>query len=157
MKLEVVSFFPVRWYHLKAARKDKINHTIETTKQINIKDNLIINQVCHILILRALDSKNHNGFGFSFDRPHTKFYKRLCLLFERLKSFHEQSIANKTISKVITKIIKDLTPLINDTRCRKAFQIMSEKEKVFDKLRHALSITLPDKTKGLNDDGEDIW
>jgi hypothetical protein len=113
--------------------------------------------VCHILLLRALDGKNHgNGFGFPFDRLHVEFYKRLCLLFERLEFLHKQSIVNKTISKVITKIIKDLTPLINDTQCREAFQILSEKEKVFDKLRHALSITLPDKTKGLNDDGEDI-
>jgi len=136
---------------------DEINQTIETTKQINTHDNLIINQVCHILLLWVLDGKNHgNGFGFPFDRPHAEFYKRLCLLSERLESLHKQSIVNKTISKVITKIIKDLTPLINDTQCREAFQILSEKEKVFDKLRYALSITLPDKTEGLNDNGEDI-
>ena len=137
---------------------DEINQAIQTTKQINIEDNLlIINQVCHILLLWVLDGKNHgNGFGFPFDRPHAEFYKRLCLLFERLKSFQKQCIAYKTISKIITKIIGDLTPLINDTQCREAFQMLSEKEKVFDKLRHALSITLPDKTKGLNDNGEDI-
>jgi hypothetical protein len=136
---------------------DEIFQAIETTKQINIEDSLVINQVCHILLLWALDGKNQgNGFGFPFDSPHAEFYKRLCLLFERLKSFNKQSIANKTISKVITKIIAGLTPLINDTQCREAFQMLSEKEKVFDKLRHALSITLPDKTKGLNDNGEDI-
>lgn len=136
---------------------DEINQAIETTKQINIQDNLTINQVCHILLLWALDGKNHgNGFGFPFDRQHAEFYKRLCLLHERLKSFQKQCSANKAISKIITKIITDLTPLINDTHCKEAFQMLSEKEEVFDKLRYALSITLPDKAKGLNDNGEDI-
>ena len=152
--------YRLRYYfgsNIQNINVDKINQVIETTKQINIKDNLIINQVCHILLLWVLDGKNQgNGFGFPFDRPHAQFYKRLCLLVEKLESFQKQSIANKTISKVITKIIADLIPLINDTQCREAFQMLSEKEKVFDKLRHALSITLPDKTKGLNDNGEDI-
>lgn len=136
---------------------DEINQAIETAKQINTPDNLIIKQVCHILLLWALDGKNHsNGFGFPFDRPHAEFYKRLCLLFERLKSFQEQSIVNKTISKIIAKIIGDLTPLINDTQCREAFQTLCEKEKTFDELRDALAITCPDETKGLNDNGEDV-
>lgn len=152
--------YRLRYYfgsNIQNINVDKINQVIETTKQINIKDNLIINQVCHILLLWVLDGKNQgNGFGFPFDRPHAQFYKRLCLLVEKLESFQKQSIANKTISKVITKIIADLIPLINDTQCREAFQMLSEKEKVFDKLRHALSITLPDKSKGLNDNGEDI-
>lgn len=136
---------------------DEINQAIETAKQINTHDNLIINQVCHILLLWVLDGKNQgSGFGFPFDRPHAEFYKRLCLLFERLKFFQKQGIANNNVSKIITKIIEDLTPLINDIQCRKAFQTQSEKEKIFDELRHALAITLPDKTKGLNDNGEDV-
>lgn len=152
--------YRLRYYFGNSAQHinvDEINQAMETTKQINMDDNLVLNQVCPVLLLWVLDGKNHgNGFGFSFDRPHAEFYKRLCLLSERLKSFRKQCIANKTISKIMTKIIKDLTPLINDTQCREACQMLSEKEKVFDKLRDALSIILPDKTRGLNDHGEDI-
>ncbi len=136
---------------------DEINQTIETATQINTPDNPIISQVCHILLLWALDGKNHgNGFGFPFDRPHAEFYKRLCLLLERLKSFHKQGVANNNASKIIAKIIGDLTPLSNDAPCREAFQMLSEKEKTFDELRHALAITSVDVTNGLNDKGEDV-
>ncbi len=135
----------------------EINQAIETAKQINTRDNTMMKQVCHVLLLWALDGKNHgDGFGFPFDRPHAEFYKRLCLLFERLKSFQKQSIANKTITKIIAKIIADLTPLIKDIQCREAFQTLCEKGKTFDELRYALAITLPDKAKGLNDNGEDV-
>ena len=137
----------------------QINDIIETTKHPLIcgKDSRIIKQVCHILLLWALDGKNHgNGFGFPFDRPHGEFYKRLCLLFQKLKSFHEKCSVDKSMSKIITKITEDLIPLVNDFECREAFQRLTEKEKVFDKLRQALSIALPTTTDGLNDNGKDI-
>ncbi len=50
----------------------------------------------------------------------------------------------------------DLMPLINEIECREAFQILTEKEKIFDKLRQALCIALPSTTNGLNDNGEDV-
>ncbi len=58
--------------------------------------------------------------------------------------------------KIIDKITGDLMPLINDAECSKAFQTLSEKEKVFDKLRQALSIALPTTADGLNDNGENV-
>lgn len=136
---------------------DQINELLTTPNQTNMKDSRILKQVCHLLLLWALDGKNHgDGFGFPFDRPHTAFYNRLCLLLERLKSFHKQGISSKPFSKIMTKVIGDLTPLISDTRCREAFQILSEKADVFDKLRGALAIALPNTTNGLNDHGEDV-
>jgi len=60
------------------------------------------------------------------------------------------------MSKIITKITDDLMPLVNDIECKEAFQKLTEKEKVFDKLRQALSIALPATTDGLNDNGEDV-
>ena len=135
----------------------QINQVTETTKQIFITENRIIKQVCYILILWALDGKNHgNGFGFPFDRPHAEFYKRLCLLFEKLNGFQARCKVNKSISKIIGKLIGDLMPLVNDTELKEAFKILSEKEKVFDKLREALFIALPTTANGLNDDGEKV-
>ncbi|MBU2506044.1 MAG: transposase [Bacteroidetes bacterium] len=137
----------------------QINEIIETTKHppVGRKDSRIIKQVCNILLLWALDGKNHgNGFGFPLDRPHGEFYKRLCLLFQKLKSFKKKCSVDKSLSKIIAKIIDDLMPLVNDIECRETFQILTEKEKVFDKLRQALSIALPSTTDGLNDNGEDV-
>ncbi len=137
----------------------QINKIIETAKHLPIdeKDSRIIKQLCHILLLWALDGKNHgNGFGFPFDRPHGEFYKRLCLVFQKLKSFQEKYSVDKSMSKIITKITDDLMPLVNDIECKEAFQKLTEKEKVFDKLRQALSIALPATTDGLNDSGKDV-
>jgi len=134
----------------------QINETIKTTKRLNGQDCQIVKQICHILILWALDGKNcGNGFGFPFDRPHNEFYRRLGLVYRKLKSFQNQCDDNK-VSKMITKLTDDLSPLINDKECLEAYQIFSEKEKVFDKLRHALSIALPTTANGLNDNGEDV-
>lgn len=135
----------------------QIDQLIASPNQTNMKDSRILKQVCHLLLLWALDGKNHgNGFGFPFDRPHAEFYKRLSVLFDWFKSFREQGVAGKTISKIMTKVSGDLAPLVNDTQCKEAFQTLSEKEKVFDQLRDALAIALPNTTKGLNDHGEDV-
>jgi len=135
----------------------QINEIIKTTKKLNSKDNQLLKQICHILILWTLDGKNYgNGFGFPFDRTHYEFYKRLDLLYRKLKSFQKKCDDNKLISKMITKLVDDLSPLINDIECLEAYQIFSEKEKVFDKLRQALSIALPTTANGLNDNGEDV-
>ena len=135
----------------------EISQIAETSKPIDIKDSGVIKQVCHVLLLWALDGKKHgNGFGFPFDRPHAEFYKRLCLLLEKLKSFQKKCATNKPVFKIIAKITDDLTPLVNDIQCRETYQILSEKEKVFDNLRQALSIALPNTTNGLNDNGEDV-
>jgi transposase-like protein len=135
----------------------QINETIKTAKRLNGQDSQIVKQICHILILWALDGKNYgNGFGFPFDRPHNEFYRRLGLLYRKLKSLQNKCDNNKLISKMIKKLAEDLSPLINDIECLEAYQIFSEKERVFDKLRHALSIALPTTANGLNDNGEDV-
>lgn len=130
----------------------QINEIVKTTKQPNIQDDQILKQVCHILLLWVLDGKTQgNGFGFPFDRPHVEFYKRLCLLYQKLKSFQK-----KCDNKLIVKILQDIDPLINDHECLKANQILSEKEIVFEKMRQALCIALPTAANGLNDIGENV-
>ena len=137
----------------------QINEITETAihSLVDTKDSQIIKQVCHVLLLWALDGKNHgNGFGFPFDRPHGEFYKRLYLLFQKLKSFQKRCSVDKSMSKIVTKITDDLAPLINDIECREAFQILTKKEKIFDRLRQSMSIALPDTIDGLNDNGADV-
>lgn len=136
---------------------DQLDEMIETPNPTGMEDSQIIKQVCHILLLWVLDGKNcGNGFGFPFDRPHKEFYQRLCLLSQKLKLAQKRCGNDKTASKIIKKIIEDLKPLADDVECRTAFQILSEKEDVFDRLRSALAIASPDTSNGLNDNGEDV-
>lgn len=135
----------------------EISQIAQTSKPINMQDSAAIKQLCHVLILWALDGrKQGNGFGFPFDRPHAEFYKRLYVLWEQLNTFQEKCITNKPILKFIARIIDDLSPLVNDIQCMAAYQMLAKKQTVFDEFRQALAIALPNTTKGLNDAGEDI-
>ncbi len=74
----------------------------------------------------------------------------------KIENLSEKCCADKSMSKIIAKITADLAPLVNEIECREAVQIHEEKEKVFDKLRQAISIALPDMPDGLNDNGEEV-
>ena len=97
-----------------------------------------------------------NGYGFPFDLPHLLFYQRL----ERIHSFietirdsrlrHEDKIYNPLFRLFrLTKRVMDDPPLT------KSVAEIEERVKVFDNLRKALRIALPDGNKGLNDDGDE--
>lgn len=136
---------------------DQISQIAQDSEPINMQDNAAIKKLCHVLLLWALDGKKHgDGFGFPFDRPHAEFYRRLCLLHEQLNTLQGKCTKNKSISKCITKIISDLSPLVNDIQCKTKYQEFTKKQAVFDNLRQALSIALPHTNKGLNDTGENI-
>lgn len=135
----------------------EINQIAQGLGPINTHDNAAIKKLCHVLLLWVLDGKKHgNGFGFPFDHPHTEFYRRLHLLWEQLGNLQQKCITDKPMFKCITRVISDLSPLVNDRQCMTAFQGLTKKQNVFDNLRQALSIALPNTTKGLNDPGEDI-
>ena len=135
----------------------EISQIAQTSKPINMQDSAAIKQLCHVLLLWALDGKKQgNGFGFPFDRPHAEFYKRLYVLWEQLNTFQEKCTTNKPTFKFIARIIDDLSPLVNDIQCMTAYQMLTKKQTVFDELRQALAIALPNTTKGLNDAGEEI-
>ena len=75
---------------------------------------------------------------------------------DQLSNLQHKCITNKPVLKCITRVLGDLSPLVNDSQCMTAFQGLTKKQRVFDNLREALSIALPNTTKGLNDRGEDI-
>jgi len=52
------------------------------------------------------------------------------------------------------KILRDLSDVIIDPVLKKSAKIMEEKVRVFDKLRKAMRIALPDGDQGLNDNGD---
>ncbi len=136
---------------------DEINQIAQSMAPVNTHENVALEKLCHVLLLWALDGRKHgDGLGFPFDRPHAEFYRRLYLLWEQLDRLQSKCIENKSLFKCVTRIIDDLTPLVNDMQCLTAYQGLTKKQSVFDALRQALSIALPNKTTGLNDEGQDI-
>ena len=110
----------------------------------------------YTLISWVLDSESEcNGFGFPFDQSHLVFYLRLQEVGLRLHEvFRIQLRGDWKENKVYSKISRDLHGVLNDATLRKAARRMEEKIVVFNRLRKAMRITLPENKRGLNDNGE---
>ncbi len=120
-------------------------------------DENLIHKVCFIMIHWCLDAKNSgNGYGFPFDRPHLVFYQRLIQMYKKLITI-KQILENQELkNKFVEKLLADMNQLVTDNELKTYSKDIIEKADVFDQLRQALQIALPDKEKGLNDNGEHI-
>lgn len=96
------------------------------------------------------------GYGFPFDRPHLDFYRRLQkvhLLLEEIMNVH---LREKTKdNKPFLQIYKALKEVAEDKRLNDLAASLERKAIVFDKLRKAMRIALPEGKKGINDNGDD--
>lgn len=110
------------------------------------------------LVLWALEGKKQGqGYGFPFDQPHLAFYERLCIIYKILNQVNDAKSRNdRQAYKPCVKIIRDLSTTMTDAGLAKAAAQMRKKIAVFDKLREAMRIALPDGHTGLNDNGEPI-
>lgn len=107
----------------------------------------------YTLALWALDADSElNGYGFPFDRHHLVFYQRLQIVNSSLDDLKTTSRNNKALSE-LRSILK---PIIRDSSLENVSTRMNEKVKIFDKLREAMRIALPEENKGLKDDGDII-
>lgn len=96
-----------------------------------------------------------NGFGFPFDQSYLVFYQRLQEASLRLHQlFQIQLQGNWKENKVYNNISHDLLGVMNDTALKEAALKMEEKVAVFNRLRKAMRITLPENKRGLNDNGD---
>lgn len=101
-------------------------------------------------------SSQLQGYGFPFDRSHLIFYQRLKLIYSLAKEIVESHRGDDNkINKPFYKLFRPLNMIMNDQGLSKTVSEMEKKTKVFDKLRIALRIALPEGKKGLNDDGEE--
>ncbi len=112
--------------------------------------------VAYTLVCWALDSGSEgNGFGFPFDYTYLALYQRLREVGLRLHElFTIQLQGNWKENKVYSKISHDLHDVLGDTELMELAQSMEEKVTVFDRLRKAMRITLPEHKRGLNDPGD---
>jgi hypothetical protein len=96
-----------------------------------------------------------NGFGFPFDCAYLALYQRLREVGLRLHElFTIRLRGDWKENKVYSKIFHDLHGVLEDAELRELAQRMEEKVAVFDRLRKAMRITLPEHKRGLNDTGE---
>ncbi|MDL1960301.1 MAG: transposase [Deltaproteobacteria bacterium] len=97
-----------------------------------------------------------DGYGFPFDRPLLVFAERLLEgqqhLPELLACCHD---TDKTGKQSVIKLARIVSDIINDTRFQQEVQELRWRCQVFDSLRKAMRIALPDGRNGLNDDGTD--
>jgi transposase-like protein len=110
----------------------------------------------HILIVWTLEGKHQGqGCGFPFDQRYLVFYQRVQRLDAILQELNDiQLTAARKDNRIYHKILHDLVGVRDDSALRKAASRMQEKVEVFDRLRAAMRITLPENKRGLNDNGE---
>ncbi|MCK5200260.1 MAG: hypothetical protein KAR21_18010, partial [Spirochaetales bacterium] len=110
----------------------------------------------YTLISWVLDANaESNGFGFPFDQSYLVFYQRLQEASLRLHQLYRiQLQGDWKENKVYSKISHDLLGVMNDSVLKEAVLIMKEKVAVFNRLRKAMRITLPENKRGLNDNGD---
>ena len=96
----------------------------------------------------TFDKSELEGYGFPFDCPHLIFY-------QRLRKLHDLINAQHIKDKILSRLWRPLTKVVEDQQLKKAASQMQKKVETFEKLREALSIAAPDSKKGLNDDGQD--
>jgi hypothetical protein len=113
-------------------------------------------QAAYTLIRWVLDAAAEGtGCGFPFDQTHLVFYLRLQELGLQLhRLFKIQLQGDWKENKVYSSISHDLHAVLDDRILREAALRMQEKVTVFNRLRKAMRITLPDNKRGLNDTGD---
>ena len=111
----------------------------------------------YFLIKWTLESScQSQGYGFPFDRIHLDFYLRLKELHRILRDINDVHLGNEAQKNgPFIRVWKLLDEVLKDKELIDAVTNMEAKVKVFDKLRKALRIALPESKNGLNDEGDE--
>ena len=132
---------------------------VDSFKQGSLQDrmlDLMPALAAYTLALWVLAGKKEaQGYGFPFDRPYLVFYQRLKVAYGVLKQLNGTVLrGDKRDNRPYVRTLRDLMDTMEDTILRKVTAQMQEKVAVFDKLRNAMRIALPEGRYGLNDKGD---
>lgn len=98
-----------------------------------------------------------NGYGFPFDRPHLDFYRRLQKVHQLLGKIMDVHLRGHVKdNKPFLLLDKTLKKVVEDKRLHDLATNIERKMQVFDKLRTAMRIALPESKNGINDNGDNI-
>ena len=95
-----------------------------------------------------------NGYGFPFDRPHLLFYHRLEEIHGLIEKIRETPVRYAKTHRPLHLLFRSIKQVMDDPALRKSVTQLDARVKVFDDLRQALRIALPEGKRGLNDDGD---
>ena len=138
---------------LKSKAKDfekKLGKHMKDLAKIDINPEQASIKAALLLINWMFDTSSLSGYGFPFDMKHFLFYQRVISVYEKAKRLNDRKK-----SKPFYQLIKLLNRVINDKDLKQTAIFIKRNEIIFNELREALRITLPDGKQGLNDDGED--
>ncbi|MCJ7775789.1 MAG: transposase, partial [Desulfobulbaceae bacterium] len=100
--------------------------------------------------------RQSSGYGFPFDRPHLDFYRRLQkvhrLLWEIMDVHLRGAVKD---NKPFFQVYRTFKKAVEDKRLNDLAASLERKAEVFDKLRTAMRIALPEGKNGINDNGDD--
>lgn len=96
-----------------------------------------------------------NGYGFPFDLPHLLFYHRLKAVYALVAAIWETPLKYEKTHRPLHRLFRSIKQVIDDQALRRSATRLDERVGVFDALRKALRIALPEGKTGLNDDGDD--
>lgn len=136
----------------------RFKSSLEKEELMNKSLKLLPTATTYLLIQWAFQaSRQSNGYGFPFDRTHLVFYLRLREIYHLLEKIMNIRLRNRiNDNSPFFRIYRLLEKLFNDDKLNKAAKNLQERAQVFDKLREAMRIAMPEGKDGLNDDGDDI-
>lgn len=98
-----------------------------------------------------------DGYGFPFDRPYLDFYRRLQKVHRLLGEIIEVHLSGASNDdKPYFQVYKTFIEAVEDKRLNALAASLERKAEVFDKLRTAMRIALPEGKNGINDNGDDV-
>ena len=111
----------------------------------------------YVLIQWVFDYQHQsNGYGFPFDRPHLYFYRRLQNAHRLLGQIVATPLNNNSAknNKPFFQAYEFFAKVVEDTRLNDLAKKIEAKAKVFDMLRSAMRIALPEGKEGIKDNGD---
>lgn len=100
-------------------------------------------------------SSQSNGYGFPFDRAHLDFYRRIQEVHRLLEQIRDANLSNfSNATRPFSQLYKVITKVVEDNRLSNLAKNLESKAVVFDKLRCAMRIALPEGKNGINDNGD---
>jgi hypothetical protein len=134
-----------------------LNSSLENSKLKAASVEHIPAAATYTLIHWAFESSSESrGYGFPFDRAHLEFYQRLKKIHCLLGNIKDIRLRDKAKdNRPFIQVQKLLEEVLADKQLDESAANMEAKVKVFDKLRKALRIALPEGKNGLNDDGDE--
>jgi hypothetical protein len=99
--------------------------------------------------------KQSSGYGFPFDRPYLDFYRRLQHVHQLLEQIMDIKLSDSANdNRPFSQLYKALINVVEDKRLHDLAKDLEAKAEVFDRLRKAMRIALPEGKNGINDDGD---